>query len=289
MYYVTSALIRLYFTGTSRHIYELITEFVRGLTYANYTVRLIPPFDEKLDEEQFRDHLLETQRLAGVGTLAAGVAHELNNPINVITVTCDNLLSQMADGDLSKVALKHYIEVIEQSAWRCARLVRTMREYSHMKGHELGLCELNQIIEKALTLVTYEFERQDNVVFEIDLDSGLEPLICDQNQITQVLLNLLTNARDALAPEGGIIRISSWSAPDENAQAFSVFDNGSGIDEMVFPFLFEPFETTKNFGEGTGLGLSISTKILEEHHGRITVENNDEGGATFTVILPVRS
>ena len=252
-------------------------------------MKLASPLAEKLDEKQFRDHLLETQRLAGVGTLAAGVAHELNNPINVITATCSNLLIQMADGDLSEVELKHYIEIIEQSAWRCARLVDTMREYSHMNGHKLGLCKLNQIIETALTLVSYEFERHDNVVIEIDLDTGLEPLLCDQNQITQVLLNLLTNARDALAPEGGIIRISSWSAPLEDAQAFSVFDNGTGIDELVFPLLFEPFETTKEFGAGTGLGLAISMKILEEHQGRITVENNDDGGATFTVILPVRS
>ena len=198
-------------------------------------MKLASPFESKLDEGQFRDHLLETQRLAGVGTLAAGVAHELINPINIITATCNNLLSQMADGDLSEAELKHYIEMIEQSAWRCARLVRAMREYSHMNGHELFLCELNQIIETALTLVSYEFERQDNVVIEVDLEPGLEPLLCDQNQITQVVLNLVTNARDALAPKGGLIRISLWSEPEESAQVFSVYDNGTGIDEMLLP------------------------------------------------------
>jgi two-component system NtrC family sensor kinase len=233
--------------------------------------------------------LLETQRLAGVVTLAAGVAHELNNPINVITATCNNLLNQIADGDMNEVELKHYIEMIEQSAWRRARLVRAMREYSHMSGHEILMCELNQIIETALTLVTYDFERQDNVIIKVDLEPGMEPLLCDQNQITQVVVNLVTNARDALAPKGGLITISSWSAPEENTQALSVCDNGSGIDEMLLPILCEPFETTKGFGEGSGLGLAISTKIVKEHQGRITVENNDDGGATFTVILPVRS
>jgi len=252
-------------------------------------VKLAPPFESKLDEGQFRDHLLETQRLAGVGTLAAGVAHELNNPINIITATCNNLLSKLADGDLSEVELKHYIELIDQSAWRCARLIRAMREYSHMNGHEFLLCELNQIIETALTLVTYQFEQQDELVIEVDLEPGLAPLLCDRNQVTQVVLNLVTNARDALAPKGGLIRISSWSESEECAQVFSVYDNGTGIDELYLPTLFEPFETTKGFGEGSGLGLAISTKIVEEHQGRITVENNDDGGATFTVILPARS
>jgi len=259
------------------------------VTYAHLNVKLASSFEHKLRDEQFRDHLLETQRLAGFGTLAAGVAHELNNPISVITTTCNNLLLQMADGDLSEVELKNHITMIEQSAWRCARLVKAMREYSHMNGHVLTLCELNQIIENALTLVSYEFERQNNVVFETDLAPGIGPLLCDQNQITQVVLNLLTNAREALSQEGGIIRISTWFAVEENAQAFSVKDNGSGIDDRLLPMLFEPFETTKEFGDGSGLGLAISKKIVEAHDGSISAVNNAGGGATFFVMLPVRS
>ena len=117
----------------------------------------------------------------------------------------------------------------------------------------------------------------------------LEPLYCDQNQVTQVLINLLTNARDALQGEGGVIRVSSWSLAGEEAQAFSVGDTGTGFSPETIDLIFNPFFTTKSIGEGTGLGLAIASNIVEEHGGRISVENNHEKGATVTVILPNRS
>ncbi len=241
---------------------------------------------DQLTVDEHQAALVDLQRLAGVGTLTAGVAHEITNPINVITATCNNLLSQIADSSLDTDELLHYIEMIDQSAWRCARLIRTLRDYSYLNGQEFASRDLNLIVEAALILVSYELERQYNLIIETELEPNLEPISCDQNQITQVLINLMVNARDAMAETGGVMRITTWSIPEENAQGISISDTGSGIDLEVMPRMFEPFVTTKPMGLGTGLGLAIVAKIVEDHQGQITAENCPEGGATFTVILP---
>lgn len=236
---------------------------------------------------ELQESLAELQRLAGIGTLTAGVAHEMTNPINVITATCNNLLSQVADGSLSDDELLHYVEMIDQSAWRCARLLRTLRDYSYLETQIFSLCKLNQIVESALTLVGYEFERQHNINLVTDLQAEMDAIECDQNQITQVLINLLLNARDAIPLIGGTIRISTWALPEQNTQAVSVSDSGDGIDPRVKDHLFEPFVTTKPMGQGTGLGLAITSKIVADHGGSIRAENGPDGGAIFTVVLPV--
>ena len=238
-------------------------------------------------EGENEDALLHTQRLAGIGTLTAGIAHELTNPINIITATCSNLLSQLEEGNLSDEELRHYTQMIEHSAWRCARLIRTLRQYTYMNGQEIVPCDLNQVVKSALVLVAYEFERNYNITFEQHLADDLEPTLCDEYQLIQVLINLLINARDAIPAEGGIVRISTGQLPDGASQFIAVEDDGSGIDEALLPRIFEPFVTSKPAEEGTGLGLAIASEIVEHHDGRIEAQNSEEGGATFTVILPV--
>lgn len=240
---------------------------------------------QRFDEEGVSEAFLQTQRLAGIGTLTASVAHELTNPINIITATCHNLLSQIAEENLSQEELVHYVEMIDHSAWRCARLIETLRNYSHIDGLQVATCDLNTLIEDSLRLVSYQLERQYNIDIETDLAPDLEPLRCDQNQITQVLVNLLINARDALQDQG-LISIRTWALSGENAQAFSVSDTGSGIHPDHLDRVFEPFFTTKPIGEGTGLGLAIVARIVSQHDGRIWAANNPAAGATFTVVLP---
>jgi two-component system NtrC family sensor kinase len=239
-----------------------------------------------VDDGRVTTALSQTQRLAGIGTLTASVAHELTNPLSIITSTCNNLLSQIADESLGTDELLHYIELIDHSAWRCARLVQTLRSYSHLDHMQVTKNELNRIIEDSLTIVDYQFERQYNIAIETDLSLELEPLYCDQNQVTQVLINLLINARDALQGEGGVIKIASWNLPEEKSQAFSVSDSGTGISPETIDMVFNPFFTTKPIGEGSGLGLAIASKIVEEHGGRISAENNRGKGVTVSVILP---
>jgi signal transduction histidine kinase len=141
--------------------------------------------------------------------------------------------------------------------------------------------------------VVYQFQKQYQIEIMTKTAAGLPAIHCDQNQITQVLINLLINARDALRPHGiqdvgGVIEIRSWIVLEEPAVAFSVRDNGPGIPARIRDRIFTPFFTTKPMGEGTGLGLSIVQGIVEKHHGRITADNHPDGGALFTVILPVQ-
>jgi two-component system, NtrC family, sensor kinase len=252
-----------------------------------------PNFDNSLVMEhrmhipdQSLDHL---QRMAGLGTLTAGVAHELSNPVSIITAAANNLLSQIADDDLTTDQLLHYIEMVDHSAWRCARLIQTLRTYSHPETAQKTVTDLNQLIQDGLNLVSHQFRRQFNVIIEHDLDPDLPPLFCDANQLIQVLINLLLNARDALSPAGGVIEIVSRYRPAETAVCLAVRDSGPGIATEIMERIFEPFFTTKPPGEGSGLGLAIAAGIVERHHGRIQATNNATDGATFTVVLPCRS
>jgi signal transduction histidine kinase len=137
-----------------------------------------------------------------------------------------------------------------------------------------------------MVLVSYEFERSYNINFELSLDEDLAPVPCDQNQLVQVLINLLTNARDAMPAYGGVIRIITGRLNDEPGQFITVSDNGSGINGELLPRIFEPFVTGKPPEEGTGLGLAIAAEIMEGHGGRLEAHNNEDGGATFIMILP---
>jgi signal transduction histidine kinase len=238
--------------------------------------------------EQVSGPLARTQRLAGLGTMAASVAHELSNPLSIITATCNNLLSQVADGTLTTDQLLHYIEMVDHSAWRCIRLVQTMRTYTHPENGQVVSSSVNKLIEDGVTLVAHQFRRHYNVQLEMDLTPGMPPIVCDPNQIIQVLVNLLVNARDALLKSGGVVKISSRPLPEEDAITFSVSDSGTGIPEEIIDRIFEPFFTTKPLGEGSGLGLAIVAEIVEQHHGRVEVINNPGGGAMFRVMLPCR-
>jgi len=232
------------------------------------------------------ESLQHTQRLASIGTLTAGIAHELTNPINIITATCSNLINQMDDETLTDEDLRHYAEMIEHSAWRCARLIRTLRQYTYLNGQQTAPCDLNKLVESAMVLVSYEFERNYNINFELALAEDLDLVPGDQNQLVQVLINLLINARDALPSSGGVIRLVTGRMPDEPAQFITVSDNGRGINSEILPRIFEPFVTDKPPEEGTGLGLAIAVEIVKGHGGRLEARNNDDGGATFTMILP---
>lgn len=262
-------------------------------------------FTDLNDIDQLNEALSHTQRLAGIGILTASVAHELNTPLSIIAATCSNLMHEVEENNLSMEQLMKYVEMIEQSAWRSARIVEVLRNYSFDEEAQAAVTDLNMIIEDALTLVQHQFYGEFNIQIEKKLDENLKTILCDHNRITQVLINLLTNARDAMLPQGGRIEIRSWAIPSESLlngntappngrdsldeqYAFSVKDTGSGIAPEVMDRLFDPFFTTKPHGKGTGLGLFIAQRIVQQHNGRIWAENNPEGGATFTVALPRR-
>lgn len=267
--------------------------------------------------ERLNDALLHTQRLAGIGTLTASVAHELTNPISIITATCSNLLDEMRDGQISPEQLTRYLDLIEQSAFRCARIVEVLQNYTHNDGPTIAVTNPQAIVQDALVMVEQHFRKRANVSVEAEIDPHLRTVVCDHNRVTQVLINLLTNARDAMQPGGGTIHLRFWlldnpiaGIGDESGYgngtngdglnhvtthgsnqrqfAFSVRDSGHGIAADIMERIFDPFFTTKPNGQGTGLGLFIAEGIVAQHNGRLLAENNPDGGATFTVTLPCR-
>lgn len=270
------------------------------------------------DLDRLNESLLHAQRLAGIGTLTASVAHELTNPISIITASCTNLLDELNDDTLSREDLVQAIELIEQSAFRCARIVDMLRNYAPHLGYEseqednaIAVTSPSAILDDALTMVEQQFRKQARVTVTTEIQPELATLFCDHHRIAQVLINLLLNARDAMQPAGGTIRVRFWipelywepalsacvraelgltsaGAAEADLFAFSVADEGSGIDPQHMSRLFEPFFTTKPHGQGTGLGLFIAKGIVAQHGGCIFAENNASGGATFTVVMPRR-
>lgn len=160
--------------------------------------------------ERLNDALLHTQRLAGIGTLTASVAHELTNPLSIITATCSNLQDEVRDGNITPEQLTRYLELIEQSAFRCARIVEVLRNYTHNDGPMIAVTNPEAIVQDALVMVEQHFRKRANVTVEAEIDPGLRTIVCDHNRMTQVLINLLTNARDAMQPGGGTIHIRFW-------------------------------------------------------------------------------
>jgi len=168
-----------------------------------------------------------------------------------------------------------------------------LRNYTLNNDPQTAVTDLNMILEDALTLVQQQFIKEYHVAIKTELDPHLTSIVCDHNRIVQVAINLLTNARDTMQPGGGTITLKSWALSDhsnsngeEQSYAFSVTDRGKGIPDDLMDKIFQPFFTTKANSMGTGLGLFISQGIVSQHNGRLLAENNLDGGATFTVILP---
>jgi signal transduction histidine kinase len=258
------------------------------------------------------------QRLAGVGTLTAGVTEELANPIGFVTAICANLLDRLGSEDIDSRELIQAIKQIEQNAYRSARIVEVLGNYANDKGDEstvargagVSITSPAAVLQDALILVEQQFRKQSGILVETELEPGLTTIFAEHNALTQLLVNLLINARDAMQPDGGTIRVRFW-VPDlalewlpglsqagksnspsadltRDLFAFSVKDSGQGIDGHILERIFDPFFTTRKDGHHAGLGLAIARMIVERHQGWIWAANNPGGGAIVTVVMPRR-
>lgn len=248
-------------------------------------------FTPQENTQKLQEALVQTHRLADIGTLASSVAHDLTTPIGIITATCSNLLHDVQDNALSTAQLLHYIHLIEQNAWRSVYMVDVLRNYALHHAPQEAVTDLNLILQEGIRLVASQFEHEFHVTIETDLDPHLKSLVCDHNQMTQVVVNLLMNAKDAMKTNGGKIWVRSWSfvpaeVLGEEFFAFCISDQGSGLAPELNDEVFKPFFTTKSSEKRAGLGLFIAKGIVTQHNGRIWAENNPNGGATFTVLLP---
>jgi NO-binding membrane sensor protein with MHYT domain/nitrogen-specific signal transduction histidine kinase len=263
--------------------------------------------------EQTHRQLLQSEKLASIGQLAAGVAHEINNPISFVHANLNTLkrwvaqllevivaqeavtgapaasmlapVSQMAgelDLDYVRNDIMMLVEESLEGAVRVRQIVRDLRDFSRPSGDEWAMADLHAGLESTLNVVHNEIKYKATVVREY---GELPPIECNAAQLNQVFMNLLVNAAQAMREQGTITIRTSCQG---DSACIAVTDTGAGIPEEILGRIFDPFFTTKPQGQGTGLGLSISHGIVEHHRGRIDVQSQPGQGSTFTVVLPLR-
>jgi len=237
----------------------------------------------KLSEAQRQ--LFQSDKLASVGRLAAGVAHEINNPLTGV-LTYSSLLLNSAD---EYPALKEDLEVIVRETKRCRDIVRSLLDFSRQSSSTRHQIDLNEAVHNAVRIVHNQLSLH-KVRLVLDLQQDLPSVYADHSRIEQVLVNLLVNAGDAMPKDGGTVTLETALMPDDEPAGRYVRlvarDTGGGISAEDRTKIFEPFFTTKG-QKGTGLGLAIVWGIIEEHEGRITVDSTLGEGTTFTIMLPV--
>ena len=229
-----------------------------------------------------RESLHQREKLAALGSLLAGVAHELNNPLSVVVARAV-LLEEQGDSATRSAALK-----IRTAAERCARIVRTFLAMARQQQPERGPVAMNDVIAAALDITGYAL-RTSGIEVTLDLASNIPSVLADADQLHQVLLNLVINAQQAMQdqPAPRRMRVSSRFDSDEEMVRITVADNGPGIPEPLRARVFEPYFTTKPTGHGLGVGLAVSLGIVEAHGGSLAVTCPREGGAAFEIALPV--
>jgi two-component system NtrC family sensor kinase len=277
---------------------ELATSFNRmslQLRAANeeivsWTKTLEDRVDEKTRElKRAHAHVLQVEKMATIGKMAAVVAHEINNPLAGILTYAKLLKRWVERGDVvtpKKEEAEQCLDLIAAESRRCGDLVKNLLTFSRTSQMNIQITDLNTIIDRAIRLVTHPME-MNGIELHLDLAEGLPSLQCDPDQIEQVILALVINAIDAMPPGGNLWLSTKFKPPDK--LVFQVRDDGSGIDPEVLERIFEPFLTTKESGKGVGLGLAVSHNIIERHHGHIDVESEVGKGTTFRVSLPPRS
>jgi PAS domain S-box-containing protein len=228
-------------------------------------------------ERQIRN----SEKLASVGKLAAGVAHEINNPLGGIL----NCLYNFRKGALSPARQEEYVVSIEDGLRRVQKIVRQLLDFSQQHEPEFSPANINDVVERVLVLTEHAVAAR-KIGLDKQLQRDLPALMVDRHMMEQVLMNLLLNAIQATG-DGGAITIRT-QVRDDSCEV-TVEDTGCGIPAHVLPHIFDPFFTTKGTGEGTGLGLSVSLGIVERHGGRIFVESEVGKGSVFTVCLPLAS
>lgn len=255
------------------------------------TVTHVITIGEDITEwREAQQRFAQAEKLAAIGTLAAGVMHEINNPLATIAACGESLqlrLKEMADaGQETPRESDDYLSIIEQEVHRCKRIVNGLLEFSRPRAVGKELVDLNEVIEKTLFLLKHHatFKKMS---IELDLDRQSVPMV-DGNaeQLIQVFMALLLNATDAMQEQGRVKLRTRGAGNGSDWIIAEVADDGHGIKRPDLRKIFEPFFTTKPPGRGTGLGLSICYGIIAEHGGRIEVDSAVGQGATFRIFLP---
>ena len=258
----------------------------RAVRIASLAARLLPETDppqllivarDMTADREMRARLAESERLASAGELLAGVAHEVNNPLSTISA-----FAQLLEREELTDSQRESVEVIRSETVRASQVVRDLLTFARRSEGEVGTISMNELVERTMRLRMHDLKSR-GVQCETILEDELPFITADARQIQQVLLNLLTNAAQAMTPSGGgSLRIETRREHDR--VLLEITDSGPGIPAEVRVHIFEPFFTTKE--DGTGLGLSVSYGIISAHGGTITISKSSAKGTTFRVSLP---
>jgi two-component system, NtrC family, sensor kinase len=226
--------------------------------------------------------MIESHKLRAIGTLTAGVAHELNNPLNNIMLTAHAMLEDYKD--LSEDELLEMINDVINEADRSRKIIRNLLDFAREGESASGPLDLGVLVNETIKLAQNQI-KVSGAKIETQIQTHLPQIRGDKQQLKQVFLNLILNALDAVKKDG-TIKISLKQADNPGFLAVQVEDNGCGIPAYILPNIFDPFFTTKGPGKGTGLGLSVSHGIVNIHGGQISIESEEGKYSRFTVILP---
>lgn len=232
------------------------------------------------EQKKLEHQVAQAEKMSNIGQLAAGIAHEINNPIGGVL----NCLYNIKRKNLSSEREGEYLKYMEDGIRRVQRTIEQLLDFSQQHEPAFKSVNINMLIEDVLSLTGYVITK-NNITLKRDLATDLPMLMLDQHKIGQVLMNILLNAVQAINGSGEIkvrtIREGGWCS-------IEITDNGAGIPANILPKIFDPFFTTKDVGKGTGLGLAVSRGIVEKHAGRIEVKSEVGSGSTFTIKLPLR-
>ena len=244
-------------------------------------------------QKQLEQQLVRSERLASLGTLVAGIAHEINNPLGIIAGYSEALLDRAKEKSLLENTefedFPEYLGTIHNEIFRCKVILRSLLDFARPSGGTFRDLDINELIKEVILLVNHRAKRLNHNI-ELKLNRDLPKIYADPGSLRQVFMNIIINSI-YFTPSGGSIVIQSEmdkSGQDAEIIRVSVSDTGVGIAGEALEKIFDPFFTTKPVGEGTGLGLSICHKIVETHNGTIDVESEVGRGTTFTIGIPAR-
>jgi len=248
----------------------------------DFAEQLEEKVEEKTDQlRSAQQRMLRTEKMAAIGQMAAGVAHEINNPLTGV-ITFAHLLRRKVPGESQEA---DDLDTIIAEAQRCSKIARDLLDFARPRELVRSRVDIAAIIERTLAVVEHQ-PLFHNITVNRRYAPDLPALSVDQDRIEQVFLNLVMNAAEAMEG-GGTLSIATSRETEGGAIRITFEDTGPGMDAEIQKRIFDPFFSTKEVGAGTGLGLSVSYRVVEDHGGRILLDSEPGKGARFTVILPI--
>ncbi|MGA2133647.1 MAG: ATP-binding protein [Bryobacteraceae bacterium] len=234
-------------------------------------------FDDVTDRAELEQRLVQADKLSSIGLLAAGVAHEVNTPLAVISTYAQMLAKQVANDDQKSILL----DKIAKQTFRASEIVNSLLNFSRTSTTSFGDVDLNKVVRETMSLLEHQIQKV-GVQVKLDLAASLPPIHGNAGKLQQVFLNLFLNARDAMEG-GGVLSVRAWA--EESGARVEVADTGHGISPDYIQRIYDPFFTTKGSRKGTGMGLAVTYGIIQEHQGSIEVSSRP-GGTRFQIRLP---